>query len=53
MLLVFFKISEPSFNLSAYFLVALTLTVLEFIMFFGLDNLFLPAFAAYLITLIA
>lgn len=53
LLLILFNIGSSNFNLASYSLVALSLTTLEFVMFFGLDNLFLPVVAGYLFTLIA
>ncbi len=38
--------------LGHYLMVALILTIIEFALFFGLDNLFLPVLASYLFTLI-
>ncbi len=52
LLLFFFSLPALSFNISAYLLIALILTFLESVLVFGLDNLILPALAAYLFTLI-
>lgn len=52
LLLIVFNFTSSSFDLYAYFLIASSLTVMEFILFFGLDNLFLPVVGAYLFTLI-
>jgi len=52
LLLIIFNFNQSDFNLWYYFLVASGLSISEFALFFGLDNLFLPAFAAYLFTLV-
>lgn len=39
-------------SLTSYFLIALILTLIEALLFLGLDNLFLPVLAAYLFSLI-
>ncbi len=53
LLLILFNFFNPDFNLLKYFLVASGLSILEFALFFGLDNLFLPTVAGYLFILIS
>lgn len=52
LLLIIFNFNQSDFNLWYYFLVASGLSIMEFALFFGLDNLFLPTVAAYLFTLV-
>ncbi|MFA5644383.1 MAG: hypothetical protein WC928_02535 [Patescibacteria group bacterium] len=49
---IFFKGDFALLNFDKYFIVALILTLLEFSLFFGLDNLFLPFISAYLFSLL-
>lgn len=44
---------EQSFDAGNYLLISLILTSLELVLFFGLDNLFVPLWASYLFLLLA
>ena len=53
LILLMIFVAEPSLaNLEVYLMIALFLTLLEFLLFLGLDNLFLPVLAAYLFSLL-
>lgn len=51
-LVVLFQGGYDNNFLPHYLIVSAILTVVEFVLFFGLDNLFLPVLGAYLFTLI-
>lgn len=51
-LLIIFRNNMDFYRVNSYFIIALALTLLEFSLFFGLDNLILPSLAAYLFSLL-
>ncbi|PKM91472.1 hypothetical protein CVU82_02650 [Candidatus Falkowbacteria bacterium HGW-Falkowbacteria-1] len=52
MIIIIFNSNFDILNLSIYFSVSLILTIIEFLLFFGLDNLVLPIISSYLFLLL-
>lgn len=51
-LLIIFHNNMDFYSINSYFIIALGLTLVEFALFFGLDNFVLPSLAAYLFSLL-
>jgi len=51
-LIFLFRSNVDFYNIDLYLIIALLLTLVEFSLFFGLDNLVLPSLAAYLFSLL-